>query len=102
MIPDDDLLLELADRPEALAEARQELERFGDAYRFQLVAAIHLNHQAAYLEELRAGGQLEGAYTPERWDGYIEALRHISEGLRDGGYLPGGSMFDDTIEGRAF
>jgi hypothetical protein len=101
VISDDDLLLEFAGNPEALAEAREALEKFGDAYRYQLVAAIHLNHQAAYLEELRAGGQLERAHSPDYWTGYTEALRHISEGRRDGGY-PGGPHFDDTIEGRAF
>lgn len=74
--------------------------------------ALHLEHQAAHLEELRAGGQMEGVNvgsrddpqiaTPDYWDGYVTALRHIADGLRNGDYLPGGSAFDDTVEGRAF
>ncbi len=110
MPPDEDLLLEFADNEEALAEARGLIAKHGDAFRCQLVMAQHLEHQAAYLEELRAGDQMEGVKldrsdriaTPDYWDGYIQALRHIAEGLRFAGYLPGGSEFDDTIQGRAF
>jgi hypothetical protein len=29
------------------------LNKFGDAFRYQLIMAIHLEHQAAHLEELR-------------------------------------------------
>ena len=98
MLRDDELLLEFRDDEEALDEARRTLQRFGDAFRYQLVMAMHLEHQAAHLEELRAGGQLG----EELGDGYVEALRHIAEGLRGGNYLPGGSAHDDTVAGEAF
>lgn len=100
MLSDDDLLLDFTDREEAMAEARAELEKYGDAYRFQLIAALSLQHQAAYLEELRAGDQIKGHEV--RLEGYVEALRHIAENLRDGYYLPGNPGHDDTIEGREY
>jgi hypothetical protein len=110
MPSDDDLLLEFADSEAAIAEARAAIAKWGDAFRCQLVMAQHLEHWAAYLEELRAGGQMEGVRldrtgriaTPDYWDGYIQAIRHMADNLRAGDYLPGGRSFDDTVEGRAF
>lgn len=52
-MPDDELLLQFADDEDALAEARVTLDKFGDAFHYQLVMALHLEHQAAHLEELR-------------------------------------------------
>lgn len=102
-LTDDDLLFEFTHRAEALAEARADLEKFGDTYRLQLIAAMFLTHQAAHLEELRAGDQLHSEKHPqEYWDGYTTALRHTAEGLRDGEYLPGGQFHDETIAGTAF
>ena len=46
-LTDDDLLFEFTHRPEAMAEARADLEKFGDTYRLQLIAAMYLTHQAA-------------------------------------------------------
>ncbi len=101
-ISDEDLLLGFAGDADSLAWARATLDKFGDAFRYQLIMAMHLEHQAAHLEELRAGGQLgkhgEGRYM----EGYVEALRDIAEGLESGHYLPGGSAHDDTIAGEAF
>jgi hypothetical protein len=101
-IADEDLLLEFADDEEALAWAQATLAKFGDAFRYQLIMALHFEHQAAHLEELRAGGQL-GKLGEERYmEGYVEALRHIAANLQSGDYLPGGSAHDGTVEGAAF
>jgi hypothetical protein len=99
---DEDLLLQFADDANGLARARMTLDEFGDAFRYQLIMALHLEHQAAHLEELRAGEQL-GKFGEERYmEGYVKALRHIAENLEGGVYLPGGSAHDDTIAGEAF
>ena len=100
---DDDLLLDFAgDSDVSIEEARKLLVERGDAWRCQLIMARHLEHQAAHLEELRAGNQLGDADRLKYFEGYVEALRHIAENLRSGEYLPGGDAFDDTVEGRAF
>jgi hypothetical protein len=99
---DEELLLEYAGDAESLAWAQKTLSEFGDAFRYQLIMAMHLQAQAAHLEELRAAGTL-GRFGEERYsEGYVEALRHTARGLRSGDFLPGGTAHDDTIAGEAF
>jgi hypothetical protein len=50
--------------------------------------------------DLRAGKQLGDK--EQYMEGYVQALRHIAENLRQGGYLPGGTPYEDTISGTAF
>jgi hypothetical protein len=110
MPPDEELLLEFSSSEEALADARALIAKFGDAFRYQLVMAQFLGHNAAHLEELRSNGQMENVplgksgriASPDYWDGYIQALRHTAEGLWAGEHVPGGSAFDETVSGEAF
>jgi hypothetical protein len=94
--PDNELLLDFEG---GNGDARHQLEVFGDAFRYQLVMARHVEHRAVHFEELRAAGQLADVFGGRYADGYVTALRHIALDLRAGGYLPGGSSYEDTIKG---
>jgi hypothetical protein len=75
-------------------DARRQLKTFGDAYRFQLVAALDLERRA---DELGRPGAT-ALYWPkpdvEQVHSYQAALRDVAAWLRCGEFLPGGWVFD--------
>jgi hypothetical protein len=92
-LSDDELLDfdEMAIASYDASAARQSLERFGDAFRFQLVAARHLERRADRLERDRL---LDGDESYLR--GHVKALREVAANLRKGNYLPGGPLHEQT------
>jgi len=96
MLSDDELLHIEGEPPEGYdpAEARQALAGHGDAYRYQLVAAIHLEGLARMFEEQIALNQ-KSLGTPEFVAGRILSLREVAGNLRCGEFLPGGLLFDE-------
>jgi hypothetical protein len=75
-------------------KARQDLKQYGDAFRFQLVAAKHIEGWADRLEEH------SGTVDPQFNAGYVLALREVAAHLRQSDYLPGGILFDETLEAK--
>ena len=72
------------------AKARRALEEHGDAFRYQLIAARHMERWADSLEK-SGGPDVDKQFQA----GYIRALREVSADLRQGDYLPGGLHHDD-------
>lgn len=72
------------------AKAERALSDHGDAYRYQLVAARHLQAWAEKVEEV-------GTSNPDWTDGHAAALRETAAHLRQGDYLPGGVYYDETV-----
>lgn len=67
-------------------EALRALAEHGDAFRYQLVAARHLDGWADRVER--------GASTsPEGDAAFVRALREVGAHLRQGDYLPGGEFY---------
>jgi hypothetical protein len=94
---DDDLLLEidesqLQDYDRAAAE--RALRQFGDAFRYQLVAARHIENWA---DDIEAGREAPDAPHPRFSDGVLYALRDVAAQLRCGDYLPGGLRYEETV-----
>ncbi len=71
------------------AKAERALAEYGDAYRYQLVAALHIQRWAERAEE----GRTAGVWT----EGHAKALREIAAHLRQGDYLPGGALYEETV-----
>ena len=93
-LPSDEELLFIEDEA-ALADydrgrAEQALEKYGDAFRFQLIAARQIERWAE-------GLRLSPGSLPARFvEGYVQALREVAAHLRQCDYLPGGAFFDTT------
>ena len=94
-LPSDEELLYVEDEAELWDYDRRRteraLEKYGDAFRFQLVTARQLERWA---DRLRASSpsDLEKKYV----QGYVQALREVAAHLRQCSYLPGGVFFDVT------
>jgi hypothetical protein len=87
--------LDLYDRAEAL----RSLAKFGDACRFELIAARWLE---GYLER-RLGRVTPGGFTThsaEYLGGFEEAMRDVIAHLRQGDFLPGGHLYEDEVKRR--
>lgn len=76
-------------------ETREYLERFGDAFRYQLVGALQLDEWAANLED-----DPIASMDPVEVRGWVNALRNVAAILRQGNYLPGGSLFEGVVRDR--
>ena len=75
------------------AKAKRDLERHGNAFRYQLVVARQLE-QWAEGDAVAA----KSATADKTWlAGHAAALRDLAARLRQGAYLPGGTLYDDTI-----
>ena len=78
---------------------RELLDRYGDAYRLQLVAARCFEARAIGVES-----QIESPTTlscqRERYEGMAEALRDVAAYLRKGDLLPGGILYENTLRQR--
>jgi hypothetical protein len=72
-------------------KAERALAEHGDAFRYQLVAARHI-------EQWANRADVRTLTNDERFtDGLVETLRDIAAHLRQGDYLPGGSLYDETV-----
>lgn len=76
---------------------RSLLKEHGDVYRAQLVAARHIEGWAKRQEEQR---ESPTTVDPTYNDGFVYALREITAHLRQGSYLPGGILHDETLAGK--
>jgi hypothetical protein len=75
-------------------EAHKSLEKCGDAFRYQLVMALHLDAWAARLLEDEGALAREGL-SPGETRGWVTALQELAAQIRQGAYLPGGIHFED-------
>ena len=90
--PTDDELLAFDYQPIAEPRsARELLEQHGDRFRFQLVIALHLDGWARRADERRDANP-----KPEFNDGFVRALEEVAAHIRQGNYLPGGSLPDGS------
>jgi hypothetical protein len=92
-LSDDELLdfdeTRLADYDPVKAE--RSLAEHGDAFRYQLVAARHIE-QWANRADVRTLDN-DARFT----DGVVDALRGVAAHLRQGDHLPGGVQYDETV-----
>jgi hypothetical protein len=70
-------------------------DKYGDAFRYQLVAALHLDAWADGLE----GGDSPAATTmdPVELIGFVNALRAVAALIRRCEYLPGGFAYEGVL-----
>jgi|SRR5215216_366391 len=73
-------------------QARRNLEEHGDAFRYQLIVARHLQDWAARAEVTKRSPTTDISWV----DGQARTLREVAAHLRAGQYLPGGSLYEAT------
>ena len=71
------------------------LAQHGDAFRYQLTAALHFDTWASRLEESPSV-----AMDPAEIRGWINALRNVAAMIRKADYLPGGWAYEDVQKTR--
>ncbi len=71
------------------------LARFGDGFRFQLVAARHISGWADRTEE--AIGTLLHSRSEDADRAFVSALREVAAHLRQCDYVPGGAFFEEEM-----
>ena len=76
------------------ANSERALSVYGDAFRYQLVAAKHIHDWADRLERPSLA-----IIEPEQNEGFVKALREVAAYLRQGEYLPRGTLYVDTVRG---
>jgi hypothetical protein len=69
------------------------LEKHGDSYRHQLVAARFCDDWAAGLTESIKSPAMQGR--AEHREGMVEALRDMAAHFRQGDFLPGGTLYEE-------
>jgi hypothetical protein len=75
------------------AKAQRDLKKHGNAFRYQLVMARQLE-QWAEMDAVAA----KSPTSDKTWlAGHAAALRDVAVRLRQGDYLPGGPLHDDTL-----
>jgi hypothetical protein len=72
-------------------QAIDALKRHGDSFRYQLVAARWTEEWADRLENDPAF-----AVANEYQSGYVRALREVTAHLRQGDFLPGAMIYEET------
>ena len=94
ILTDDELLdFDSSDMPKyEPANTERALSVYGDAFRYQLVAAKHIHEWADRLER-PSPAIIDG----ERNEGFVKALREVAAHLRQGDYLPRGTLYEDTV-----
>lgn len=79
-------------------KAHANLERYGDAFRYQLVAALSLDDWVADLQD---PDSLASKHLDEiAVRGWVNALQHVAAYFRQGYYLPGGRLFEEVVHRR--
>ena len=88
-------------------KARADLEKYGDAFRFQLIAALHLSDWAERLDDpddpIRKSmdvRETRGWVNEREIHGWVNALQAVAAYLRQGYYLPGGNLFEEVVSKR--
>lgn len=82
-------------------EARRLLHEYGDAFRYQLVAARWIEGYAIRRLVNSDTPALVAIEGHERFEGGAQdALRDIAAHLRQGDFMPGGPLYDDEMSGR--
>ncbi len=77
------------------AKAQRDLKKHGNAFRYQLVIARQLE-QWAEMDAVAA----KSPTSDKTWlAGHADALRDVAVRLRQGDYLPGGALYDETVAG---
>ena len=100
-LPDEDLLDFDIKRLGGLKRSpRSLLEEHGDAYRLQLMSARWIEHWAIGLEESENSPTTLEGQGQRYYEGMMEALREIAAHLRQGDFLPGGVLYEDTLARR--
>ena len=80
------------------AKAHADLETYGDAFRFQLVAALDLDDWAERLED--PDSPLTRTLDELEIRGWVNATRQLAAYLRQGYYLPGGVQYERVLRDR--
>jgi hypothetical protein len=80
------------------AQARADLEWHGDAFRYQLVAALHLSEWAETLAD--ESDPIYESMEANEIRGWVNALQNVAAYLRQGYYLPGGKLYDEVVSDR--
>ena len=76
-------------------KAHADLEKYGDAFRFQLIAARHLDDWAKQLED--PDSPLTAEMDEIELRGWVNAIRNVAAFLRQGYYLPGGQHYEQIV-----
>ena len=79
------------------AEARQTLAERGDIYRPQLVAALFIDGWRARQRENSSPVE----ESEDGLEGFEFATREIAAHLRQGDFLPGGTLYEDEVRAAA-
>ena len=79
-------------------DARRLLREHGDVFRAQLVAARWLEGYRLRRVEEQAAMIKIGAHGEEHEEGFDEAMRDVIAHLRQGDFLPGGTLYEDEQE----
>ena len=101
MLSDNQLLalnasaLQAAELPEAL----RLLEKHGDVFRAQLVAAHWLESYLKQRKRRKEEAEWPRLPNDERDAGYEAAVRDMIMHLRQGDFLPGGTLYEDELAG---
>ena len=86
----------LADYNDDAAHAA--LETYGDAFRYQLAAALHLSDWAERMSDPE--DPIHETMDAQEIQGWINAIHHVAGYLRQGYYLPGGLHFEQVVSER--
>ena len=95
MAPADEELLKFhAERAASFdrAKTKRLLKKHGNAFRYQLVAARHLDQWADLAKVTSKSPTADLSWI----HGHEEALREVAERLRAGEYLPGGRFYGEA------
>lgn len=76
----------------------ERLEEYGDAFRYQLVAALQLSEWAETLAD--PDDPINRTMNAVEIRGWVNALQNVAAYLRQGYYLPEGRMFEGVVRDR--
>lgn len=79
-------------------KARADLEKYGDAFRFQLIAAMQLSDWADRLAD--PDDPTHRMMDEREIRGWVNALREVAAVIRQGSYLPGGPLYEGVLRER--
>ncbi len=77
------------------AETKRLLKKHGNAFRYQLLTARHLERWADLASVTSKSPTADLSWI----HGHEEALREVAERLRAGDYLPGGRLYGEATAG---